>query len=68
MNNKLQELYDRVLVDSEFRRLLASNPEQALRDLHIEPTETILHAINAIKGEVELLEDVFGDGGEGFAP
>jgi hypothetical protein len=68
MQNQYQQLYDRVLVDSGFRRMLASNPEEALRTIGIEPTEQILHAIKSIKRDVEKLEDIFGDGGEAFAP
>jgi hypothetical protein len=68
MQNQYQRLYDRVLVDSEFRRMLASDPEKALRTIDIEPTEQILHALKSIKRDVEKLEDIFGDGGEAFAP
>lgn len=68
MENQYQRLYDRVLIDSGFRRMLARNPEEALRTIGIEPTEQILRAIRSIKSEVEKLEDIFGDGGEAFAP
>ena len=68
MQNQYQRLYDRVLVDSKFRKLLASDPEKALRSIDIEPTKQILRALKSIKSDVEKLEDIFGDGGEAFAP
>jgi hypothetical protein len=63
---KLQQLYDRVLTDSEFRNLLASNPEQALRKIDIEPTEEILRALKSIADDIARLEHIFG-GRRGFA-
>jgi hypothetical protein len=63
---KLQRLYDRVLTDSDFRTLLASNPEEALRKIDIEPTEEILRVLKSIADEVARLEHIFG-GRRGFA-
>jgi len=67
MDNKFQQLYDRVLSDSKFRNLLGSNPEQALRLVEIEPTEQILRALKSIKDDVGRLEDIFG-GAHRIAP
>jgi hypothetical protein len=66
--NKFQQLYDRVLSDSEFRIMLASNPEKALRTVDIEPTKRILDALKSVRRDIEKLEDIFGDRNEFFAP
>jgi hypothetical protein len=61
MENKYQQLYDKVLSDSAFRNQLASDSKSALRSIGIEPSAEILKAIDSIKDDVTKLEKIFGE-------
>jgi len=61
MENKYQQLYDKVLSDSAFRNQLASDPKAALRSMDIEPSAEILKVIDSIKDDVTKLEKIFGE-------
>jgi len=62
MENKYQQLYDKVLSDSAFRNQLASDSKAALRIIGIdEPSAELLKAIDSIKDDVTKLEKIFGE-------
>jgi hypothetical protein len=65
---QFQQLHDRVLSDSDFRILLVSRPEEALRLINIEPTEDILKVLKAVIADVQKLESIFGHDDCFFAP
>lgn len=67
MENKYQQLYDKVLGDPKFRNQLALSPAEALRSLDIEPTEQVLQALNTVIVDIGRLERIFS-GRQDFAP
>jgi hypothetical protein len=61
--SQFQDLYAKVLSDSDFRNQLVSNPSDALQSVGITPTAEILEAIqNVITSVTELGADIDGDG------
>jgi len=61
--SQFQDLYAKVLSDSDFRNQLVSNPSDALQSVGITPTPEILEAIqNVITSVTELGADIDGDG------
>jgi hypothetical protein len=61
--SQFQDLYAKVLSDSDFRSQLVSYPSDALKSVGITPTPEILAAIqNVISAVTELGADVDGEG------
>jgi hypothetical protein len=61
--SQFQDLYAKVLSDSDFRGQLVSNPSDALTSVGITPTPDILAAIqDVVTAVTELGTDIDGDG------
>ena len=61
--SQFQDLYAKVLSDSDFRNQLVSYPSDALQSVGITPTPEILEAIqNVITSVTDLGADIDGDG------
>jgi hypothetical protein len=61
--SQFQDLYAKVLSDSDFRALLVSDPSTALQSVGIAPTPEILAALqNVIDSVTALGTDIEGEG------
>ena len=62
MSADLQTLIGKILSDEEFAQALSENPEQALKDVNIEPNLDLLDALKGVDAEsLKSLAAAFGD-------